>query len=120
MSKRILLVDDSRFMRITLTKILEKFGHEIAGEAENGLQGVEKYKELSPHLTLMDITMPEMNGIDAIKEIKKFDPNAQIVVCSAMGQEKMITDAIMAGAKDFIVKPFKTERIEKTLNDLLG
>ncbi|AMW32310.1 two-component system, chemotaxis family, response regulator CheY [Fervidobacterium changbaicum] len=108
---RILVVDDAAFMRMMLKDILTKAGHEVVGEAANGVEAVEKYKELKPDVVTMDITMPEMNGIDAIKEIKKIDPNATIIVCSAMGQQAMVIEAIQAGAKDFIVKPFQAARV---------
>lgn len=108
---RVLVVDDAAFMRMMLKDILSKAGHEIVGEAANGVEAVEKYKELKPDVVTMDITMPEMNGIDAIKEIRKFDPGATIIVCSAMGQQAMVIEAIQAGAKDFIVKPFQASRV---------
>ncbi len=120
MSKEILVVDDARFMRITLSKMIEEHGFQIAGEAENGLDAIEKYKELSPDLVTMDITMPEMNGIDAIEKIMEIDPEAKIIVCSAMGQKAMVEDAIKVGAKDFIVKPIKSDKLESALKNLLG
>ena len=111
MAKRVLIVDDAAFMRMMIKDILGKNGYEVAGEAENGLKAVEKYKELMPDLVLMDITMPEMNGIDAVKSIKAIDPNAKIVMCSAMGQQAMVIESIQAGARDFIVKPFQADRV---------
>ncbi|WP_077617921.1 response regulator [Bacillus sinesaloumensis] len=117
---RILVVDDAKFMRLTLTNILVKADHEVVSEAENGLEAVEKYKEYRPDLVTMDITMPEMNGIDAVKLIKEFDPKARIIMCSAMGQQKMVVDAISAGAKDYIVKPFDESRIVETINRVLN
>lgn len=111
MGKRVLIVDDAAFMRMMIKDILSKNGYEIAGEAENGVVAVEKYKELKPDLVTMDITMPELDGIAAVKEIKTFDATARIIMCSAMGQQAMVIDAIQAGAKDFIVKPFQPERV---------
>jgi two-component system chemotaxis response regulator CheY len=110
-SNRILIVDDAAFMRMMLKDILAKNGYEIAGEAPNGLLAIERYKETHPDLVTMDITMPEMDGITAVKEIRKFDPDARIVMCSAMGQQAMVIEAIQAGARDFIVKPFQPERV---------
>lgn len=119
MTKNILVVDDARFMRMTLSKMLKDNGYSIKGEAENGVEAISKYKEILPDLVTMDITMPEMNGIDATREIMKIDPKAKVVVCSAMGQKAMVEDAIKAGAKDFIVKPIKAEKLEKSLRNLL-
>jgi len=107
----ILVVDDAAFMRMMVKNILEKGGYTIAGEAQNGIEAIEKYKQLNPELVTMDITMPEMDGIDALKEILKNDKNANIIMCSAMGQQAMVIDAIQSGAKDFIVKPFQPERV---------
>lgn len=111
MGKRILIVDDAAFMRMMIKDILTKNGYDVVGEAENGQVAVEKYQELKPDLVTMDITMPEMDGITAVKAIKATDPNAKIIMCSAMGQQSMVIDAIQAGAKDFIVKPFQPERV---------
>ena len=111
MGARILVVDDAAFMRMMIKNILSKSGYDIVGEAENGVQAVAKFKELKPELVTMDITMPEMDGITAVKEIKKLDPKAKIIMCSAMGQQAMVIDAIQAGAKDFIVKPFQPNRV---------
>ncbi|MEN3042454.1 MAG: chemotaxis protein CheY [Fervidobacterium sp.] len=116
---KVLVVDDAAFMRMMLKDILTKAGHEVIGEAANGVEAVEKYKELKPDVVTMDITMPEMNGIDAIKEIKKFDPNATVIVCSAMGQQAMVIEAIQAGAKDFIVKPFQASRVVEAVQKVL-
>lgn len=120
MSNRVLIVDDAAFMRMMLKDILAKNGFEIVGEAENGAIGVEKYKELKPDLITMDITMPEMDGISAVKEIMKLDAKARIVMCSAMGQQAMVIDAIQAGAKDFIVKPFQPERVLEAVQKALS
>lgn len=111
MGARIFIVDDATFMRMMLKDILLQNGYLIVGEAENGRSAVEKYRELKPDLTIMDITMPEMDGITAVKEIKKLDPNANIIMCSAMGQQTMVIDAIQAGARDFLVKPFHPDRV---------
>ncbi len=111
MAKGILIVDDASFMRMMIKDILTKNGFEVVGEAENGVKAVEKYKELDPELVIMDITMPEMDGIQAVKEIKNINQNAKIVMCSAMGQQSMVIEAIQAGAKDFIVKPFQADRV---------
>lgn len=120
MGKRILIVDDAAFMRMMLKDILTKNGYTVVGEAENGAVAVEKYKELRPDLVTMDITMPEKDGITAVKEIKAFDPNAKIIMCSAMGQQAMVIDSIQAGAKDFIVKPFQPERVLEAVAKILG
>jgi two-component system, chemotaxis family, chemotaxis protein CheY len=117
---RILIVDDAKFMRTTLHTILSKDNHDIVGEAENGEEAVSLFKHTKPDLVIMDITMPIMNGIDAIKEIKKFDANAQIIVCSAMGHQKVVVDAIELGAKDFIVKPFDEHRVLETVERVLS
>jgi len=116
---RILITDDAAFMRMQLKSNLENLNHEIVGEAENGFESIQKYKELEPDLVTMDITMPEMNGVEAVKEIMKVNPEAKIVMCSAMGQQNMVLDAIKAGAKDFIVKPFTAERIEEAIGKLI-
>ncbi|SHF90253.1 response regulator [Ornithinibacillus halophilus] len=115
---RIVITDDAAFMRMQLKDILTKMGHEVVGEAENGLVSVNMVKELQPDLVTMDITMPEMNGVEAVKEIKKIAPNVKIVMCSAMGQQAMVVDAIQAGANDFIVKPFTADRIEDAISKL--
>ncbi|MDF2802693.1 MAG: response regulator [Anaerocolumna sp.] len=120
MAKNILIVDDAAFMRMMIKDILTKNGYEVAGEADNGLKAVDKYKELSPDLVLMDITMPEMNGIDAVKNIKALDPAAKIVMCSAMGQQAMVIESIQAGARDFIVKPFQADRVLEAVRKVLG
>jgi two-component system chemotaxis response regulator CheY len=100
--------------------ILTKNGYAVVGEAENGAKAVEKYSETNPDLVIMDITMPEVDGIQAVKEIKKIDPNANIIMCSAMGQQAMVIEAIQAGAKDFIVKPFQAERVVEAVKKILG
>ncbi len=113
---KVLIVDDAAFMRMVLRNMLTTHGFEIVGEGENGEKGVERYKELRPDVVTMDITMPEMDGITAVKEIMKFDPAAKVIMCSAMGQQAMVLDAIKAGAKDFIVKPFQEDRVLEALN----
>ncbi|MCR2805022.1 MULTISPECIES: response regulator [Paenibacillus] len=120
MANRILIVDDAAFMRMMIRDILSKNGYEVVGEAQDGAQAVEKYKELKPDLITMDITMPEMDGISALKEIKKLDGNAKVIMCSAMGQQAMVIDAIQAGAKDFIVKPFQADRVIEAIKKTLG
>ncbi|RKL66315.1 two-component system response regulator [Salipaludibacillus neizhouensis] len=115
----VLVTDDAAFMRMQLKDILTKLGHEVIGEAENGQVSIEKYQELKPDVVTMDITMPELNGVDALKEIKKLDGNALVIMCSAMGQQGMVVEAIQAGAKDFIVKPFSSERIQEALEKVL-
>ncbi|WP_336296587.1 response regulator [Bacillus pinisoli] len=117
---RIVVVDDAKFMRLTLTTILEKGNHEVVGEAENGIDAISIFDQLQPDLITMDITMPEMNGLDALKAIKKKAPQAKVIMCSAMGQQKMVVEAIEAGAKDFIVKPFEENRVLEAINRVLG
>ena len=111
MSKTILVVDDAAFMRMMIKDILTKNGYSVVGEADNGLNAIDKYEELKPDLVTMDITMPEMDGITAVKEIRKRNTNARIIMCSAMGQQAMVIDAIQAGARDFVVKPFQPDRV---------
>ena len=119
MGKRVLIVDDAAFMRMMIKDILSKNGYEVVGEAENGQVAIEKYKDLKPDLVTMDITMPEMDGIAAVKEIRAFDSSARVIMCSAMGQQAMVIDAIQAGAKDFIVKPFQPERVLEAVGKAL-
>jgi two-component system chemotaxis response regulator CheY len=120
MSKKILIVDDAPFMRTRVKNLLLSQNNYQVIEAENGLQAVEKYKEEKPDLVLMDITMPEMDGITAVKELKKIDPNCKIAMLSAMGQEQLVMEAIKSGAKDFILKPFQPEKVLNTVKKLLG
>ena len=117
MAKNILIVDDAAFMRMMIKDILSKNGYTVAAEAENGKVAVDKYNEAKPDLVLMDITMPEMDGIQALKAIKANDPNAQVIMCSAMGQQAMV---IQSGAKDFIVKPFQAERVLEAVKKVVG
>ena len=111
MAKNILICDDAAFMRMMIKDILTKNGYNVAGEAKNGVKSVEKYNETKPDLVLMDITMPEMDGIEALKKIRQTDPSANVVMCSAMGQQAMVIESIQCGAKDFIVKPFQADRV---------
>ncbi len=120
MANGILIVDDAAFMRMMIKDVLSKNGFTIAGEAENGARAIERFKELNPDLVIMDITMPEVDGIQAVKEIKKTNSAAKIIMCSAMGQQAMVIEAIQAGAKDFIVKPFQAERIIEAVKKVLG
>ena len=117
---RILVADDAAFMRMMIKNILSGAGYEIAGEAENGVVAVSKYKELRPDLTTMDITMPEMDGLAALKEIRSIDPSAKVVMCSAMGQQAMVIESIQAGARDFIVKPFQADRVLEAIQKALA
>ena len=119
MKNRVLVVDDAAFMRMMIKDILKKGGYQVVGEAEDGIKAVEKYKELKPDLVTMDITMPEMDGITAVKEIRNIDPNALIIMCSAMGQQAMVIDAIQAGAKDFVVKPFQPDRVLEAVKKVI-
>lgn len=120
MAKRILIVDDAAFMRMMIKDILTKNGFEIVGEADNGARAIEKYKEHTPDLVIMDITMPEVDGIAAVKEIKKINSDSKIIMCSAMGQQAMVIESIQAGARDFIVKPFQAERVVEAVKKVLG
>lgn len=120
MAKSILICDDAAFMRMMIKDILTKNGYNVAGEAENGAKAVEKYNELKPDLVLMDITMPEMDGIQALKNIKAADAGAQVIMCSAMGQQAMVIEAIQSGAKDFIVKPFQADRVLEAVKKVVG
>ncbi|MBO9599530.1 MAG: response regulator [Cohnella sp.] len=120
MMAKVLVVDDAAFMRMMIKDILVKGGHEVVGEAENGRVAVQKYQELMPDIVTMDITMPEMEGIEALKEIRKQHPAAKVIMCSAMGQQGMVVQAIQAGAKDFVVKPFQGDRVLESLAKALG
>ena len=120
MAKNILIVDDAAFMRMMIKDILTKNGYTVCGEAENGLRAVEKYSELNPDLVLMDITMPEMDGIQALKKIKENDSSASVIMCSAMGQQAMVIESIQSGAKDFIVKPFQADRVLEAVRKVVG
>ena len=120
MAKNILICDDAAFMRMMIKDILTKNGYTVVGEAENGAKAVEKYAELKPDLVLMDITMPEMDGIQALKKIKEADPSATVIMCSAMGQQAMVIESTQSGAKDFIVKPFQADRVLEAVRKVVG
>ena len=120
MAKNILICDDAAFMRMMIKDILTKNGYNVAGEAENGAKAVEKYAEVKPDLVLMDITMPEMDGIQALKKIKSSDPAAMVIMCSAMGQQAMVIESIQSGARDFIVKPFQQDRVIEAIKKVIG
>ena len=117
---KVLIVDDAAFMRMMIKDILTKNGYEVAAEAENGIKAIEKYQETNPDLVLMDITMPEMDGIQALKKIKEVDAGAKVIMCSAMGQQAMVIEAIQSGAKDFIVKPFQADRVIEAVKKVVG
>lgn len=119
MGANVLIVDDAAFMRMMVKDILTKNGFTVVGEAENGAVAVDKFSELNPDLVIMDITMPEMDGLQAVREIRKKDPQAKIIMCSAMGQQAMVIDAIQSGAKDFIVKPFQADRVVEAVKKAL-
>ncbi|WP_100332022.1 response regulator [Bacillus xiapuensis] len=116
----VLIVDDAKFMRVTLTDMLRKLNHVVVGEAENGEEAVSQYRKLRPDVVTMDITMPGMNGIEATEKILAEFPEAKIIICSAMGQQRMVMEAIEAGAKDFVTKPFDEARVNEALRRLLG
>jgi two-component system chemotaxis response regulator CheY len=117
---RVMVVDDAAFMRMMLKTMLTEGGHEVVAEAANGQEAVDTYMKAKPDLVTMDITMPELDGVGAVKEICKMDPTAKIIMCSAMGQKAMVIDAISAGAKDFVVKPFQKDRVLESVNRVLG
>lgn len=117
---KILIVDDAAFMRMMIKDILTKNGYEVVAEAVNGVEAVELYKSHQPDLVTMDITMPEMDGIEAVKQIKAVNPAAKVIMCSAMGQQSMVMDAIKAGANDFIVKPFQADRVLEAVKKIVG
>ncbi len=115
---KLMIVDDASFMRVSIKKMLESCDYEIVAEAGNGLEAVEKFPLANPDIVTMDITMPDMNGIEALKEIKKIDPNAKVVMVSAMGQENLIREAVLSGASSFIVKPFQKDKLVEVLDGL--
>lgn len=117
---RVLIVDDAAFMRLAIRMMLEKNGFDVVGEAENGAIGISKYLELRPDIVTMDITMPEVGGVEALKAIIQQDPKAKVIMVSAMGQECMVKEAVMNGAKSFIVKPFKEEHVLQIINKILS
>ena len=120
MSQTVLICDDAIFMRTMVGDILKQAGFTVVGEAETGVQAVEKYRELKPDLVTMDIVMPDMGGIDAVREITTEDPSARILMCSAMGQQALVIEAIQAGARDFVVKPFHPSRVIEAVQRVLG
>ncbi len=120
MAQTVLICDDAIFMRTMIGDILTQAGFQIVGEAETGLQAVEKYRALKPDLVTMDIVMPDMGGIDAVREIIKEDPGAKVLMCSAMGQQALVIEAIQAGARDFVVKPFQPSRVLEAVQRVLG
>ena len=120
MASRVLIVDDLAFIKLIIKDTLEKTGFEVAGEASNGVEAIEQYKRLQPDIVLMDITMPKMDGIQALQEIVKIDPQAKVIMCSALGQQKLIIQSIQLGAKDFIVKPFQADRVLEAVKKVIG
>ena len=120
MSHTVLVCDDAIFMRTMISDILSQAGYEVVGEAETGVQAVEKYKQLKPDLVTMDIVMPDMGGIDAVREIVQFDRDARVLMCSAMGQQALVVEAIQAGARDFVVKPFQPSRVLEAVERVLA
>ena len=120
MGHTVLVCDDAIFMRTMITDILNQAGYDIVGEAESCSQAVQRYRDLKPDLVTMDIVMPDMSGIEAVREICKADPDARILMCSAMGQQALVVEAIQAGAKDFVVKPFQPSRVLEAVQRLLG
>jgi two-component system, chemotaxis family, chemotaxis protein CheY len=116
---KILIVDDAEFLRVRLSRILNTDGHEVF-QAENGVKAVATYKDIHPDVVLMDVTMPEMDGLTALKEIVHFDPKARVVMLTALGQESVVLEAIKSGARDFIVKPFEHDRVMKAITKLLA
>lgn len=117
--KRVLIVDDATFMRLTLRSVLEKNGFTVVGEAENGLDAIKKYQELHPDIVTMDITMPEMDGVEALKKIRSIDSNAKVIMITALGQESFVREAVMNGAKGFIVKPWSEEYVINSINKII-
>jgi two-component system chemotaxis response regulator CheY len=115
MKARVLIADDASFMRQMIREIIEPEGYEVVGEATNGIEAIERYRELQPDIVTMDIVMPKQSGIDAVKGILAEAPSAKVVMCSALGQESLVMEALQAGAKDFIVKPFKPDNVLATL-----
>ncbi len=120
MSRTVLICDDAIFMRTMIGDILKQAGFEVVGEAETGVQAVQKYRELQPDFVTMDIVMPDMGGIDAVREIVQEDPSAKVLMCSAMGQQALVIEAIQAGARDFVVKPFQPSRVLEAVQRVLG
>jgi two-component system chemotaxis response regulator CheY len=117
---KIMVVDDAAFMRQMLKQIIAELGYEVIADAANGEEAVKMYSQMQPDLVTMDITMPEMDGIEAVRAIRKINPAAKIIMCSAMAQQKLVIDAITAGAKDFVAKPFQAEKIKETIQRVLA
>ena len=117
---KVMVVDDAVFMRMTIKKMLEAHGHSVIGEAGNGVEAVKKYVEIKPEVVLLDITMPEMNGVEALKRIKEVDAKAKVIICSAMGQQAMVAQAIQSGAKDFVVKPFEEGQLAAAVDRVMA
>jgi len=117
---RVLVVDDAAFMRKMVTDALTKGGHEVVGEAGNGVEALSQYRDLKPDLMTLDITMPEKDGIATLKELIEIDPGAKVVMCSALGQESKVLESIKLGAKDFVVKPFQADRVIEAVGKALG
>ena len=117
---RILVVDDAAFMRKMVSDALIKGGHEVVGEAGNGTEAVTRFQELKPELTTLDITMPEKDGLTALREIIEIDPGARVIMCSALGQESKVLESIKLGARDFVVKPFQAERVLEAVGKALA
>ena len=120
MSKKVLIVDDAVVLRMMIKGILSKHGYEVVGEAQNGVEAVDKYKQLQPDLVTMEMVMPEMDGITAVRQIMSMDPNAKIIMCTSMGQQALVVEAIQAGAKSFITKPFQPPKILETISKVLA
>ncbi len=120
MSRKVLICDDAIFMRTMVGDILTQAGFEVVGEAETGVQAIERYRALRPDLVTMDIVMPDMGGIDAVREITKLDPEAKVLMCSAMGQQALVVEALQAGARDFVVKPFQPSRVLEAVERILS
>lgn len=120
MSKRVLIVDDAAFMRMMIKNVLTQNGYEVAGEASNGQEALVLYEKVKPDLVTLDITMPEMDGIQTLKELLKMDPSANVIMVTAMGQQQLVIDAIQVGAKDFVVKPFQPDRLIEAVRKALG
>ena len=116
---KILVVDDAEFLRVRISKMLTGGGFEVV-EADNGLKAIDAYKTHKPDMVLMDITMPEMDGLTALKELRKIDPAAKVIMLTALGQESVVLEAVKSGAKDFVVKPFEQDRVMSAINKLLS
>lgn len=116
---KVLVVDDAAFMCLTIKQMLERNGHTMIGQASTGVEAIKQFTELKPELILMDITMPEMNGVEALERIKAIDPKAKIIICSALAQKEMIAKSIELGVEDFIVKPFKEERLIQAIDKVM-